>query len=339
MRRQLRFAIACTAVAITAAAAMARQDEDAGQPTRTDTPPVARTTQIVQLEHTAAVHLTSVLQEVAPRGAAVVPDERTNALIIHASAEEFESLMALVRTLDVAVKEEGLRTYRLAHIRASDALASTLSRIFPSASRSPAGSRDRTETLRIALDPSSNQVVATGPADLLDSLGQVLADLDVASAPSTSPRDQMTIRVAWLVSSEDGALGRPAPEDLGGVREELARIGLADLRLAAQSVLRVSSNEEFSTEFIAMLDEAWIVSIEGRATALDGDASRLTIRIRGRGAEASGRVQPAQPGASSLKVADVRTTITTRSGHFVVLGVAPIGDRDSVFVIQATTSE
>jgi hypothetical protein len=113
---------------------------------------------------------------------------------------------------------------------------------------------------------------------------------------------------------------------MGQVINELGKIGISDLRLAAQTIVRVTGNDVFKTQFVARLDQLWRMSFSGRAISGPEGARTIEVDIRGQ---------------DDADIGDIRleTTITTVSDHFVVLGATPIQDLQSVFVIQLTDLE
>ena len=110
---------------------------------------------------------------------------------------------------------------------------------------------------------------------------------------------------------------------MGQVINELGKIGIGDLRLAAQTIVRVSGNDVFKTRFVVNVNQLWRMSFSGRASSGPGGTRTIRLEIDGKDEANTGDIR-------------LETTITTVSGHFVVLGATPIQDLESVFVIQVT---
>jgi hypothetical protein len=176
--------------------------------------------------------------------------------------------------------------------------------------------------VRVAYDSSTNQIIAHGAKDLIGMLDEVVEALD-RKPDEDGAAAEVSMRLVWLVSANSGA-GRAIPQDLDDVVAELQRIGIGDLRLASQSLIRVSSEQSFQANFVANLATPWQIMLEGAMFTGDRASRRLSIDLVGQPTDGSGiRTR-------------LETTITTVSGHFVVLGATPIEAMDSVFVVQLT---
>lgn len=284
-----------------------------------DAPPPLR---VFRLAHVPAPEAMDLVWEMidGEMDVRIVADPRTNSLI--GFAEEtwvLDRVSELIELLDVAAPRDEpamTRVIRLGPVADGDQMAGILSMLF--------GGERSSERVRIAWDPRARALVASGPAHRLDAVTKLAMELDPkleAATPAPAEAPVLTTRLLWLVSGEDA--GRPLPPDLAPVASELARLGIEDLRLAAQTLVPARMHATFSTGFDPMVaGQPWQVRLRG--SIFPGDASgTYEIEFEVEGARAGG------PGRLELA-----TSVVSPIDHFVVLGVAPIGDRDSVLVLQ-----
>jgi flavodoxin len=282
---------------------------------------------IYPIEHAAARDLAPILMHLRGEGESITVDERTNSIIAFGDESLQNDIADLIAKLDVAVDEGGtadVRTIPLEHARANDDLAVILSNVL----------RDRGQNqLRIATDDSTNQLILRGSTRALEAAAALVQALD---QPRKGESDSdLSFRIVWLAS--DTHASGDVPNDMGDVIAALEDIGITDLAVAAQTVVRVSESTSFTSSCSAQLKNAWDVEIEGRAHPSSSGKMRIGVAIR-----ASQRVDQSQssgPGQGAFhgrpERIEMMTTITTTDGHFVVLGAAPVKDMNSVFVIQA----
>ena len=287
--------------------------------------------EVIQLQHGVANEISSTLQRVM-RDARVTPDERTNSLIVMGSSESIAAAKSLLAAIDVEVSGENaersnqkqVRAFPLEHATADGRLLATLSELLRSTDYDM-------HSLQLALDSRQNQVIASGQTTYLHALESLLTMMDQPASPDALPSGELSVRLLWLVGGDSGAT-RAVPGDLKAVTDELARYGVSGLKLGAQSITRVSADEEFTNMFSSNVTTGWSHQVEGRVRSGQDEGLRLDIHVRGQSARIQNPDNPQEIiGGDETQFG---TTVTTSAGHFVVLSMNPIGDLDSVFVLQ-----
>lgn len=331
--------IAGTSVlACLASQTLAQQDpsqQDPGQPSSRQSAPEQRVV-VMPLKHGVAEDVGATLQRVL-HGARITPEHRTNSLIVMGPPDAIEDAKHLLAEIDVEVdrqnpsqsREKLIRAFPLQHAEADNRMLATLSQLLRSSDRDMS-------SLQLALDARQNQVIASGNAAYLEALASLLDMMDKpATTDAAGATGELSVRLLWLVGGDSGAT-RDVPNDLKPVTDELARYGVGGLKLGAQSILRVASEEEFGASFTSKLDASWDHQISGRVRSTPDETLRLEIRVLARAAPRPFANDPSQF-ASGVST-QFETTITTTAGHFVVLSMNPVGDMDSVFVLQINES-
>jgi len=121
----------------------------------------------------------------------IIPDVRTNSLIVTARQENLESIGLLIDHLDRARSiSEVTRVYRLVHAKASD-IANTLTGLFQGGStqggfwsflfRMQTAREGPLATLRevtVVAEPKSNSIIVTGPPQVFDTVTKMIESLD-----------------------------------------------------------------------------------------------------------------------------------------------------------------
>lgn len=268
-----------------------------------------------------------------PTSIRVVPDARTNALIVSAPKEASEQVTDLVKLLDVPdekPQEQRVEIFALKYVRASD-LLQTLQQTLTG---------DRPHPLNLACDPSTNALLVSGsPADL-ETTKELISLLDRPTP--VEPRLGRKVRIVWLVSDMDLP---PPPPDLKDVIDELDSLGVRNLRLVTQNMIQTISGEEFSIQCTPPGFLNCRVRIQGKFEENGAGTPRLRLSLN-----AVGKVPPKEPPAppslsptpsptpppssGPSELATLMTTVFAPPGHKVVLGVTPIDQYTSVFVIQ-----
>jgi hypothetical protein len=113
------------------------------------------------------------------------------------------------------------------------------------------------------------------------------------------------------------------PEDLKEVLPGLSKLGIDKPRLAAQTLVNVTSGSRFQTRGVAKLDSPCQFSVSGQFTG-SNEPPKLHIDIRA--------TRPGQPGPA--EICSLQTEISAPLGHLVVLGLTPTEAATSVFVVQ-----
>ncbi len=271
------------------------------------------TVEVIPLRHTQAKHAAGILHRLAPDDVIITVDERTNALIVAGSQDAQDFVRELVAQLDVEIDAEKAAGRNL--VRVYELSANT--------DRHRAQMLGSLFDLLVAYDQATNQMIVRGPAHEIESLDALIETIDRLPAADAHRPSELRVRLAWLVSGLDQGAGTKIPPDMGEVIRELDKLGIDELRLAAQTIVRVSADQRFRTQFVANLIEPWSMSFTGHTANGPGGAVTLDLKLHGE------RLS----GTASSKL---ETSISTVSGHFVVLGVSPIQNLKSVFVIQVT---
>ncbi|MBQ1456811.1 MAG: hypothetical protein IIZ25_13280 [Thermoguttaceae bacterium] len=183
--------------------------------------------QVVKLQYASAQEVARMLTDyfttatpdsggMAPR-IRVIPDPRTNSLVIHAAANDFEEVKKVLTELDVNRSNTKLqvKTFRLRHSLADDIRKSISQAILPamegtlpsSEAKYPilqimtvdADSRKLIESgimrdVQLSSDIQNNQLIVTAPADCMDLIGTLIEMLD--TSPATGQIKMFPLRYA-----------------------------------------------------------------------------------------------------------------------------------------------
>jgi Bacterial type II/III secretion system short domain len=277
------------------------------------------TLRVIVLKHTSVKDFARVAGSVVRDPfSSVSYDERTNAVVVRGTSSTIDTLMDLVEMLDVPVAkgsgDERVEVFSLEHAQANPLLIETLDDVL---GRDGQGHQN----LRLSYDQLSNQLVARGESRALAQLSALVKELD-RPAPFEQQSGDIDVRLIWLTS---GAKGK-VPADLEDVTDALEEVGIEGLGMVAQTIVRTTNRSDFMTEFATGGDEPWRVRFGGSAQTTDAEHWTMEVSLSGRQANPSPETFPGS--------VEFDTRLSTQSGHYVVLGVAPIGDVDSVFVLQ-----
>lgn len=161
-----------------------------------DTKPVMLFDQIriVQCQRLSAADLKEKIEELWKRKAelrregelledspVIAVDDRSNALIIASSIEDYEEIKHLVATLEAQPVIEDTELFKLEYADAA-VLAAMLDELF----QGVAGQSDSFTAPTILPDPRSNALVVAGSREALERAGHLLARLDVEAGPLTA---------------------------------------------------------------------------------------------------------------------------------------------------------
>jgi len=242
-------------------------------------------------------------------------DRGASALVVSAPEDGLRRVGELIAVLDVRSDSrripdaQNVRIFSLKHAGPDDVMGDMLEMVF--------GERGS-----FALDENRRLVIVKAPDSLFPVVEGILETLDSPSAPQP---ERVRLRLVWLVSGlklEDEEAPEP-PEDLEDVVAELGKIGVAGLRLAAQT-LAAASGGEFRVKATPMLRNRCRLMIEGEI--LEGPAPETRLRLELEAVE--------QTPDREVELCNLETTVTAPLGHPVVLGVTPMGRMTSVFVLQ-----
>ncbi|HEY8504081.1 MAG TPA: secretin N-terminal domain-containing protein [Gemmataceae bacterium] len=303
---------------------------------------------VVQLKFANAEEVARVIMSVFGKDATrVSADPRLNSLVISAPRSTAEAIKKLVETLDREGGAEPVRQikiFTLRHIRPDRNLQELL--------------RLAAQNLTVGIDERTNSVIAMGTTHDLEVLAALVTRLDVEPPPpDPAEKEEMRVRVVWLVTGLARKDPAPPPADLAPVLRELEKIGVTDLGLAAQVVISTGMENRFTVQGSAALDDPCVLNISGIVSRAERIQPPEDPRVRGFGgardrdrgppppvtvrAPADGRLPRMQITISAVstrqpqaELAHLETTIAAPLGHSVVLGVTPIESKTSVFVVQ-----
>lgn len=212
----------------------------------------------------------------------------------------------------------------------------------------------RQPNVRCQPDERTGSIVLSGSDQAMQEAAVLIQKLDQGerSAPEGPPPRAVQIRIVWLITGEKDAPS--PPDDLAGVVGDLARMGISELHLAAQTMVSAiaaappprppsparpgpvppSPSGGFT---ISAAPRYGTLSITG--SFLDTQQSeqpRLQLSL-----EASAPLEPAPPGTppapcqQTRRLCSISTAMATPLGEAVVLGAVPTGEnKTSVFILQ-----
>ncbi len=262
-------------------------------------------------------------------------DARTNSLVINAPDAQMSVAEQLLKALDVEsspgvtpnAPQQPIKVFSLRHLNARQSLESVLTLLL----------RDRGDA---AFDMQNRVVVRADPATLL-LVADLLTKLDVE--PEVKPNSNavepaaIRARLVWLVSGGEKMELPAPPDDLAEVIQELGKVGVTGLRLAAQTMVEAVSDEPFTVSSSAMLENPWRLSASNKIVvhkeSPDLNPSWSIELTGGEQLDAPGG-PPRPPGRPEAATFILKTAVSAPLGHPVVLGVTPIGKKTSAFVLQ-----
>lgn len=293
---------------------------------------------VYNIKYARADEIANILSRVAEGGINCAVQQAANALVVRAPADRLKLVEELLKNLDREPSPtstgEKTQIFQLKYgpdETMQKALEALLNYAVPG--RMPLG--------RFALDAARHTVVVTGTDTAIEAAAQMIQRLDQPPPPPTMIEvSGARVRIVWLVT-EGAAMGAsaPPPSDLREVIEELAKIGVTDLSLAAQTVVQTMPNEEFTARCSLQLANPIGLEIAGRLRESPSGAPSLKLELSGRETITT-KVEEKAPGAPThtvveqRKICDLSTTVLAPPGHATVLGVTPVGTATSVFVVQ-----
>lgn len=289
-----------------------------------------RETRVFPLKYADLEEAQAVLAEIlADKDARVAVEEGTRSMVVAASPEVLEKVAGLLKDLDVPPPSEPfqqIKVFTLVNVD-PDSAAKVLSELLQ-----PRG-------VRFAVDRRTKSLIAMGSHETLSVMDALLTRLDQTAGEEPkkpAPLATFRVRVVWLASglSRDDA-PKPA-DDLKEVVTELGKLGVGELREVGQAIVNtmpdgsgfeISSSPTFD-------DSSAELRIAGELEEEDG-TPKLQIQI-----SASERAERSSSARSpARRLVDLETTITAPCGHYVVLGVTPVGKATSVFVVQVAPTK
>ncbi|HWY88638.1 MAG TPA: secretin N-terminal domain-containing protein [Gemmataceae bacterium] len=291
------------------------------------------------LRHARAYEVAELLNKIfADTRMQVVSDDRTNSLLVRVAAVKFAEIRNLVDKLEIEAADtkpvHKISVYSLRSIEPDDALEAGLKVLF------------KGSTGNFAIDRARKTVIVSANQATTDIVETVLAKLEVLQ--KERPAQDMQIRVVWLVNSTEKAdaddtpaLALPAPgDDLKEVLPGLAKLGIAEPRVAAQFFISAKSNRAFQASGTERLYRPVDIMVSGHfGDSREMPDMRISIEVsadsnsQGFRAKKGGAASPPEPPTKKV-LSHLETNISAPPGHLVVLGVTPMNGMTSAFVVQ-----
>jgi hypothetical protein len=285
--------------------------------------------QVIPLKSANAVEAAELLKvmlgmktpEGAEAGGRYIPiavDQRTNSLIVSAPADQIERIATIVKKLDVISDKEPPAqrpsVIPLRSLEPNEALQEALRLVLINQGNFTVD-RQRKAVI-LSCDEKTKQVVT--------ALLEELEKQSERQRGTTKSNSQVQVRVVWLVNDGPHQEASKLSDDLKEVLPGLAKLGIDKPRLAAQTLVNVTSGTKFQTRGVARLDSPCQFSVSGQFTG-SNEPPKLYVDIR------ANRVPQAGPPG---EICSLQTEISAPPGHLVVLGVTPTEASTSVFVVQ-----
>jgi Bacterial type II/III secretion system short domain len=281
--------------------------------------------QSIALKNASATDTSSVLGHLLGEGSGVsiVAVPANNSLLVRGTAADIAKAREIIAKLDVprddASARPQLQVFQLQSIEPDEALEEALRLVIK-------GKR----AANFALDARRKVLVVSADEVTLKTIETLLAQLKGEWGEGRGADVQ--VRVIWLISGP----GRPdepaAPDDLKEVLPALAKLGIDRPRLAAQTLVNVNPNANFTARGTAKLEAPCSFDVEGLYSDKK-DSPVLEISIVARGMQDRG------PVVKHENICNLRTKISAPLGHLVVLGVTPTESTTSVFVVQVLSKD
>jgi len=291
--------------------------------------------QIYRLKYTGAEVAAQVLSTLCDgKDTRLAIDVQANSIVVSASPEIQQMVAQLIEKLDV-LRERGadreLKIFRLKYAQPQET-AAILSRI--------SGKDDA----RIAVDARSNSILVEGSPDTLRRIEAILSKLDTAAdkdAKKDAPGATLRVRVVWLASELPADEGVKPADDLKEVVGELSKVGVDGLRQLGQAIVNTTPDGKFQIRCSPLLaGRPSDLEISG-ILKLRQETAILNVQLSASQTEpaATGQGPPGPIRATTKRLVELGTTIAAPQGHYVVLGVTPVGKMTSVFILQVTAGK
>ncbi|MCB9853593.1 MAG: hypothetical protein H6819_10900 [Phycisphaerales bacterium] len=252
-------------------------------------------------------------------GIDVVPDSRTNTLIISATEVQAEEVAKIISKIDIprddSLDRSTLTTVSI-HNREVHDVAAQVSEMFR---------RD----LVVSADERSRQILLRGDAEMIESALRVISSIDTAMPTAT-------VEFAYFqVGSTDTDFSMETPKDLLPIAQQIERFGRP--RLVGRMMTAAVEGQVFSLK--GQIAERTFVNLTGRLIAAPVDGAvklELTSDLSMRRMTTDDDQQKVEVPRFSLS-----TTVMTKRGDYIVLGSAPLGwapGESVVLVVQVNNS-
>lgn len=284
---------------------------------------------VVPLKSAAASDAVRVVTELlgGAQQVRLVADPAGNSIFVAGSPDQLELVNKILIQIDAAGQRpeppsRQLSVLALTNIEADAVLQEALRLIVQPPSR-------------FALDQRLKQVVVSADKNTLASVETLLTRMEQQAQRTVGRSKDVQLRVVWLASGLPQDAPRP-PADLKSVLGELDKIGVGDLRLVSQSVIKTAAGATFNLSGSAQLSGPCELSIKGSVSDRDGESPTLQINI-----DATTQTVDRKSGAvvAVTPVCRLATMIAAPVGHSVVLGVTPSENLTSVFIVQLMASK
>jgi hypothetical protein len=303
-------------------------------PQKGDQQEVKTTIEIYRLKYAGAGIVVQVLSTLCEgKDARLAIDEKTNSIIVAASPEAQQMAADLIKELDVPSEPGAHRELKVFRLKYADPeeTAAVVSRIF--------GKDDA----RIAVDRRTRSILVEALPDTAQRIDEVLVRLDTEAdqdAKKDTPGATLQVRVVWLASELPPDEGVKPADDLKEVVGELSKIGVDGLRQLGQAIVNTMPDGKFQVRCSPLL--------AGRPAGLEisgilklrHEMPILNVQLSASQIEPAAVVERGPPSRPTTKrLVDLETTIAAPLGHYVVLGVTPVGKMTSVFILQVTAAK
>lgn len=294
---------ACGLALAFAPSATAQEGAGGARGAQKPKPPELR---IFALKHLNGEEASDVLSDLFGRsGIRLTTDHRSNSILASGTREQLLEIEAVLERLD-RPEQTNSRTYRV--INLSETPGRMLEKSLDVAMAELG--------VNVIVDREHNRIVASGSQRGLDKLAQLIQTLDQRMRPAKPA----TLRVVWLMESAGVKGEQPMPADLRKVTAPLQKMGIDDLIVETQLMVNVGEDE--SDFRVSGRCNTAKVSVSGRRIGADAGPAKLALTIE------------AEDFKRNTSLAEVEAVVSLGSGQFAVLGVSPVGQRDSVFVVQ-----
>lgn len=246
-------------------------------------------TSIVELKHASAEEVVRLLEtlekaEAGKEGGQVrvrlVPDSRTNSILITGEDSERKRVRSLIDHLDAPLEQSG--TARVVYLNYADAvsLAETLNRVVQNVSKLDGKKKGgnvpaAATSANIEADEATNSLIITADAAIMQNLESIIKRLDIrrpqvlveAIIVELEAIDNKDLGIQWLFSDEDGVYGSSSNAD--GTLTNIAGAALSD-RGSVTEVIRDADGRPVDT--VTTEDDTNLVNLAGALAGNLGQA-------------------------------------------------------------------
>lgn len=182
---------------------------------------------VVRLQHASAEDMVRMLEQLEKAGTSqgqpdikaltLVADKRTNSVLVSGDELQRARIRALIRNLDMPLAQSGnARVIYLQYAKAKN-VAEVLSRVLQNVEKAAPGQAATTTQGKAAVeaDEGTNSLIITAPADVMSTLLNIVARLDIRRAQvlveaiivEINARDGRDLGIQWLFLNDSGVYG------------------------------------------------------------------------------------------------------------------------------------